>query len=114
MVQSHILSRLDYCNVLLAGLSATQTKKLQRVQNAGIRYIYNLRKRQSVSEYGKMCHFLPNKYRISFKCCLTVYKVLNNLAPEYFNSFAQPVTRNRENLRSASDQLLLQLPKSNK
>ena len=45
---------------------------------------------------------------------MIVYKILNNLAPEYFNSFAQPVTRNRENLRSASDQLLLQLSKSNK
>ena len=114
MVHSHILSRLDYCNVLLAGLSATQTKKLQRVLNAGVRFIYNLSKRQSVQSYAKTCHFLPVKFRIYYKSCLTVYKIINGMAPDYLMDFALHIVRNRQNLRSASDNLILQLPTCNK
>ena len=114
MVHSHILSRLDYCNVLLVGISATQIKKLQKVLNAAIRYIFNLNKRQSVHSYGKTCHFLPVKFRIFYKSCLTVYKTLYNLAPAYLEELAQPMLRNRDNLRSELDYLLLQYPNSSK
>ena len=114
MVHSHILNRLDYCNVLLAGLSATQTKKLQRALNAGVRFIYNLSKRQSVQSYAKTCHFLPVKFRICYKSCLTVYKIINGMAPDYLMDFSQHIVRNRQNLRSSSDNLILQLPTCNK
>ena len=112
MVHSHILSRLDYCNVLLAGLSATQTKKLQRALNAAVRFIYNLRKTQSVTHFSKMAHFLPVKYRIMYKSCLTIYKTVYNLAPKYLDHFSVTMVRNREYMRSTSDYLMLQYPES--
>ena len=39
LVQALVLSRLDYCNSLLAGLPSSQVARLQRVQNAGARVI---------------------------------------------------------------------------
>ncbi len=45
LVQALVLSRLDYCNVLLAGLSAGSIKPLQLIQNAAARLIFNEPKR---------------------------------------------------------------------
>ena len=76
--------------------------------------LYNLSKRQSVQSYAKTCHFLPVKFRIYYKSCLTVYKIINGMAPDYLMDFALHIVRNRQNLRSASDNLILQLPTCNK
>ena len=77
-------------------------------------FIYNLSKRQSVQSYAKTCHFLPVKFRICYKLCLTVYKIINGMAPDYLMDFSQHIVRNRQNLRSSSDNLILQLPTCNK
>ena len=41
LVQELVISRLDYCNSLLAGLPASWTKPLQRIQNAAAHLVFN-------------------------------------------------------------------------
>ncbi len=49
LVQALVLSRLDYCNALLAGIPASSIKPLQLIQNAAARLIFNEPKRMHVT-----------------------------------------------------------------
>ena len=106
LVQSLILSKLDYCNSVLANVPGYLIKKLQRVMNAGVRFIYDVRKREHITPYMMRAHFLPVKYRIKFKLCLIVFKSLNNLAPEYLSEMMIP---HIPTLRNERDILLLKI-----
>ncbi len=55
LVQALVLSRLDYCNALLAGLPASSIKPLQLIQNAVARLIFNEPKRTHVTPRSSIC-----------------------------------------------------------
>jgi len=50
LASAFILSRLDYCNSILAGLPKSTIATLQRVQNAAARMVLNLRPRDRVGD----------------------------------------------------------------
>ena len=110
LVTTSILSRLDYCNILLTNVSVTLIKRLQKVLNASIRFIFNLKMSQSVTPYLKLCHILPVKQRIKYKSCILMYKIVYGLSPDYLSSLAFPDVSNRDNLRSSNDLLCMKLP----
>ncbi len=59
LVQALVLSRLDYCNALLAGLPASSIKRLQLIQNAAARLIFNEPKIMHVTPLFINWHWLP-------------------------------------------------------
>ncbi|XDV14261.1 hypothetical protein PO909_002435 [Leuciscus waleckii] len=67
IVQALVISRLDYCNALLAGLPACATKPLQMIQNAAARLVFNEPKRAHVTPLFISLHWLPLAARIKFK-----------------------------------------------
>ena len=109
LVMSTILSRLDYCNILLSSTNKTIINKLQRVLNSCMRFIYNLKRTESVYECLKDSHILPVNYRVQYKCCVTIFKMINNLSPQYLQPLVSYSLPNR-NLRSTDEVLKLQLP----
>ena len=67
LVNSLVTSRLDYGNVMLYGLPANITNKLQRVQNTAARLISSTKKHQHITLILVSLHWLPVHYRCQYK-----------------------------------------------
>ena len=85
LVHAFISSKIDYCNSILIGLPNEEIDKIQRVQNAAARLISGTKKYASITPILIKLHWLPVIARIEYKILLTVFKSLNNLAPEYIS-----------------------------
>ncbi len=86
LVTAFMTSRLDYCNALLAGCPASSINKLQIVQNTAARVLTMSRKYDHITPILQSLHWLPIKFRISYKVLLLAYKALNDLAPAYLTN----------------------------
>ncbi len=104
-----VLSRLDYCNALLAGLPASSIKPLQLIQNAAPRLIFNEPKRMHVTPLLINLHWLPIAARIKFKAFVCLQTTTGS-APLYLNSVLQTYVPSRS-LRSASERRIIVHPK---
>ena len=99
LVQSLVISRIDYCNALLVNVPKRITAKLQRVQNAAARLIFRRKRRCHITPVLKNLHWLPVLSRIKFKILLLTFKSLNGIAPSYLETLLKPYVASRS-LRS--------------
>ncbi len=106
LVQALVVSRLDYCNALLAGLPSNTIKPLQMIQNAAARLVFNEPKRTHVTPLLISLHWLPVAARIKFKTLMLAYRTTTGSAPSYFHSLLQIYIPSRS-LRSASERRLV-------
>lgn len=83
LINNLIISQLDYCSSLLICLPQCSTKPLQKVLNKSIKFVLNLRWRESVSPFSFKLHILPVIHRIRFKICLIAHKIVYGIAPQY-------------------------------
>ncbi len=86
LVHAFMTSRLAFYNTLLGGCPASSINKLQIVQNAADRVLTWSRKYDHITPILQSLHWLPIKFRISYKILLLAYKALNGLAPAYLTS----------------------------
>jgi hypothetical protein len=77
---SLVLSRLDYGNVMLAGITEQLTGGLQSVLNAAAWLIIGSNSAERVTP---LLHWLRYPERIDYKLAVLVYRCLHGLAPSY-------------------------------
>ena len=93
LIHAFFSSRVDYCNSLLFGATATVVCKLQAVLNVSARYIKGLRRFDHISSVLKdELHWLPVEYRIRYKLALLVYKCLHGAGPIYLAEHCTSLT----------------------
>ena len=76
-------SRLDYCNSLLAGTSASNLARLQLVQNTLARDVAQKSRYCHITPVLAGLHWLPVRHRINFKIATTAFQVLHHQQPLY-------------------------------
>ena len=99
IIQGLVISKLDYCNGLLLGVSAHQMNKLKIVQKMCCRIIKNLRKYDHITDAMKDLHWLKIPQHIQFKVLVTIYLCVNGLAPPFVINLLD-LNLMRKNLRS--------------
>ena len=98
VINSFVVSRLDYCNGILVNLPQYQFQRIQSVFNAAARYIYQMSRYAHISSTLQSLHWLRSRERVEFKLCLMVFKALNGLAPEYISELCIKQTTGRERI----------------
>jgi len=103
LVTSLVYSRLDYCNVVFAGLPACDLHPLQSVLiSVAARLITNASRRDHITPLLRERHWLPIQQRIDYKLCVMVHRCLHEPAPSYLMELITPsaVAHSRAGLRS--------------
>jgi len=106
-VQSLVISRLDYANIMLVGLPQNLLHGLQVAQNSAARLISGTRREEHITPVLASLHWLPVNQRIKHKCLSMAYKGLYRQdAPEYLRQLLCPHISKRS-LRSCSQNMRL-------
>ena len=109
LIHSFVITRIDYCNSVLSGITAVQTERVQRILNAAARLVLRIPKFAPVSMLIRdNLHWLPAVQRIKFKILQLVANCIHQRAPLYLQELCVlvSVVPGRRRLRSA-DQFCL-------
>ncbi|KAL8588124.1 hypothetical protein ACOMHN_059498 [Nucella lapillus] len=114
LVSSLVISRLDYCNSLLAGVTLDLLNKIQKVQNCAARLICRLSKRDHITPIHRNLHYLPISTRIDYKVACICFSFFDGTSPKYFSQAGSCMFEKykpKRELRSLYDNRILVSPK---
>lgn len=110
LVAALVMSKVDYANAVLYGISKRLLDRLQRIQNTAARIITRTRRTQHITSVLRDLHWLPISYRIQYKMMTLVWRALHDTAPQYMKDLLTVHVPVRS-LRS-KDKMLLHVPKT--
>jgi len=73
LISSFVMSKLDYCNVALAGLPSCDLDRLQSVINAAARMTVGAQRHDLITPLLADLHWLRIRQSIRYKLCILVY-----------------------------------------
>ena len=104
-----VLSRLDYCNALLAGCPNYLLSKLQKVHNNAARLISITTRSAHVTPMLHSLHWLPIEQRIDYKLSLLCFNIISHQAPIYLSELLHLYTPSLQ-VRSSTDTRVFRIP----
>ena len=109
LVVSLVLSRIDYCNSLLAGFPQSLVGKLQRVKSSVARLVVRVLPQVYITPILRHLHWLPVRARISHKTACLCFKAITSSTSAYLSDLLHLYSPSRS-LRSRADTRLLKIP----
>ena len=103
IIQSLVISKLDYCNSLLLRSADYQLNKMQWIQNMACRIVCNLHKFNHVSSSMQDLHSLKIPYQIQFKVACIMFKCINGQSPKYLTDLLPSKQKTQQLCSSTSD-----------
>ena len=85
LISSLVLSRLDYCNALLAGSPQVLLDTIQGVVNCSARLIFKVPKSAHITPFLHDLHWLPISSRIQYKIALICVHIVSGTAPPHLS-----------------------------
>ena len=108
LVSSLVISRLDYCNFLVAGVPQKHLNKLQRLVNCAARLVCTASKREYICSVLADLHWLPVSDRFEYKIATVCCDATSGSAPPYLADL-QLYTPSRSP-RSSADSRIFRIP----
>src|SRR6218665_2319093 len=103
-VACFVITQVDRCNSLLAGVPKCLLGRLTSVLSSAARLVCNCREYDHVRPLLRdRLHWLPVQYRIDYKLALIVYRYLHGAVPDYLKSYCVLVSKSREGARLRSE-----------
>ena len=104
LITAFVFSRLEYCAPVLCGISEHELSRLQSIINASVRVMLFLPRSAHTSKPLAALRWLSARPRIQLHTVTTVFKCLQELAPNYLENMFTRVSDlpGRSRLRSAS------------
>ena len=93
LIQALVISRLDYCSSLLAGLPSCAKKTLQFIQKATAHLVFNLPKFSHVTPLLHRLHWLPVEACIHYKTMVLSYRTARGTALPYLQAMLKSYTQ---------------------
>jgi len=109
LVRALIVSKVDYCNSVLAGIPGQLQDRLQSVLNAAARLVFSARRSERITPLLRALHWLRVPERVTLWLSILAYGCLRGTAPAYL---AESLLRTsnvdtRRRLRSADSAMLV-------
>ena len=86
LVSSFIMSKVDYCNVVLAGLPQRDLDHVQSVVSVAARLSADAHKYDHVTPLLRDLHWLRVPECVKFKLCVLVHRCFTGAAPQYLTA----------------------------
>lgn len=109
LISTLVFPKFDYVNLAYCDLNEQSLNKLQRAQNACIRYIFNLQIDDHVTPFYHQMKWLKIRERLEFRILCFTYKMFLSKKPDYL--FEKYVTMHTVHSRQTRfGQITLQFP----
>jgi len=73
LVRALIVSKVDYCNSVLAGIAGQLQDRLQSVLNAAARLVFSARRSERITRLLCELHWLRIAERVTFRLCVLAF-----------------------------------------